>query len=77
MNRFVFQRSTLAEYEKEPGGWRREAFYQLESYCNNPERKMIKAGTERNREKRMDYRNIYGANETSTGLEVTHKKFNI
>ena len=48
MSRFVFQRSTLAEYEKEIGGGREERHCKLESCCNNPERKNDKG---RNREK--------------------------
>lgn len=57
----------LAEYEKDWGRERREALYQLESYCcNNPERKIIKAGTEK--EKRMIREIFMRPNEFSTGL---------
>lgn len=34
--------------------------YQLETYCNNTRRELIKAGAEENK-KEIDYRDIYGA----------------
>lgn len=60
--------------KKDWGRERREALYQLESYCwNNPDRKMIKRGTERKKEKRRIREIFMGSNEFCTGLEVTQK----
>lgn len=55
-----FRKVLWQNRKKRLGEEEKRDIYQLETYCNNTRRELIKAGAEENK-KEIDYRDIYGA----------------